>query len=118
MDPVLHATAVNARPLPRVTGAAISDSGLVGIAVMRCHALVDILDVGGGQSPALERPLRCWRPYIGGVGLKVRCVLLGHRWNRRRIEGETTMQCRRCGRIADAGDIARSKRGMAGLGGW
>jgi hypothetical protein len=32
-------------------------------------------------------------------------LLLGHKWSKRRVEGETTLQCQRCGRIANAGDV-------------
>jgi len=45
---------------------------------------------------------------------RLRCVLLGHRWTRRRIEGETTVRCRRWGRIADAGDAAWASQNLLG----
>jgi hypothetical protein len=45
---------------------------------------------------------------------KFRCLLGGHKWTRRRIEGETTLQCRRCGRIADAGDAAWASHNVLG----
>jgi hypothetical protein len=51
----------------------------------------------------------------GGVTVKrLRCVLVGHRWTRRRIEGETTLECRRCGRIADARDAASASANLLG----
>jgi hypothetical protein len=39
----------------------------------------------------------------GGIAMKdLPCVLLGHRWMPHRVEGETRVECRRCGFIADA----------------
>jgi hypothetical protein len=56
-------------------------------------------------SPTEEAPVK-----------KLRCVLIGHRWTRRRFEGETTLQCRRCGRIADARDAASASANLLGGG--
>ena len=35
--------------------------------------------------------------------MKVRCVILGHKWHRHRVESEWRVECRRCGLILDSG---------------
>lgn len=65
----------------------------------------------------LEEPMLClWTGAATEEALvrKLRCVLAGHKWTRRRIEGETTLECRRCGRIADARDAASSSANLLG----
>lgn len=55
------------------------------------------------DAPRAERRPPCRLPLrLEALMKRLRCVLLGHKWTRRRVEGDWRVECRRCALIADS----------------